>query len=842
MNIYKRNGELEKYNGKKIKTAVESSFSSVNEKITDQELSEIEKEIRQILEENEEHRSVENIQNLVELALIKRTHHSALRSFILYRESRAKKRHIRDLITNEIKSFSISSILKKIEKKYSNNDDKYTLKILYEKYKTFLKENSNDEEKLQMLINAACESTSQESPDWEYVAASFLMKKFLLRLEKTLESKDITSFYDKLVFMINEGLYGDYIIKNYSREDIDYFESFLNYDRDELLTYSSLRLIISRYVIKTKDNNPIETPQEMFMGIAMHLGMQENENTRRDFVINLYDILSLLKVTVATPTMSNARKPYHQLSSCFVDTVPDSLDGIYRSITNFAKVSKMGGGMGLYFGKVRATGSDIRGFKGAAGGVLRWIKLVNDTAVAVDQLGVRQGAVAVYLDAWHKDLPEFLQIKTTNGDDRMKAHDIFPGICFPDLFWRLVRDDRDSNWYFMCPHEIKNIMGFNLEDFYGEEWEQKYYQCINEQKLSKRIMPIREVLRLFIKSIVETGAPFVFNRDIVNKYNTNPQTGMIYCSNLCTEIAQSMSEIKDYKIKTEDKNGDTVIIEETRAGNFVVCNLASLVLGNIDVNNDKEIEYVVSTIVRALDNVIDLNYYPLPYAKITNHQFRSIGLGVSGYHHMLAKEGIKWESEEHINFVDKLFEKINYFAIKTSSQLAKEKGKYKKYYGSDWQTGKYFEKRNYNSEKWQQLKNEVMKEGIRNAYLLAVAPTSSTSIIAGTTAGIDPIMNRYFLEEKKGSIIPRVAPSLSLKTYWLYKNAHLIDQKYSIKACAIRQKHIDQAQSMNLYITNDYKMSQVANLYIYAWELGVKTIYYSRSKSLEVEECEACSS
>ena len=216
----------------------------------------------------------------------------------------------------------------------------------------------------------------------------------------------------------------------------------------------------------------------MFLGISLHLAMKEQKD-RMKWVKRFYDMLSTLKVTMATPTLSNARKPYHQLSSCFIDTVPDSLDGIYRSIDSFAKVSKFGGGMGLYFGKVRASGSSIRGFKGAAGGVIRWIKLANDTAVAVDQLGVRQGAVAVYLDVWHKDLPEFLALRTNNGDDRMKAHDVFPAVCYPDLFWRLADEAIDSDWYLMCPHEILAATGYALEDYYGQEWEKRYWDCVN---------------------------------------------------------------------------------------------------------------------------------------------------------------------------------------------------------------------------------------------------------------------------------------------------------------------------------------------------------------------------
>lgn len=545
---------------------------------------------------------------------------------------------------------------------------------------------------------------------------------------------------------------------------------------------------------------------------------------------------------MATPTLSNARKPNHQLSSCFIDTVPDSLIGIYRSIDNFAQVSKFGGGMGMYFGKVRATGGSIRGFKGAAGGVIRWMKLVNDTAVAVDQLGMRQGAVAVYLDAWHKDIPEFLQLRTNNGDDRMKAHDIFPAVCYPDLFWKMAEESLEQNWYLFCPDEIKRVKGYALEDFYGEEWERRYKECIDDARLSRRIISIKDLVRLILRSAVETGTPFTFNRDTVNRANPNGHKGIIYCSNLCTEIAQNMAEIKEVSQVVTTENGDTVVVTTVKPGDFVVCNLASLSLGRLPLEDKAAMCEKVATVVRALDNVIDLNFYPVPFAKITNHNYRSIGLGVSGYHHALAIRGIKWESDKHLEFMDKVFETINYAAISASTEIAKEKGAYKYFEGSDWQTGKYFEKRNYITSDWQQLRETIGKQGMRNAYLLAVAPTSSTSILAGTTAGLDPIMQRFFLEEKKGAMLPRVAPALSDKTYWVYKDAYHINQQWSVRASGVRQRHIDQAQSMNLYITNEYTMRQVLNLYILAWKSGVKTIYYVRSKSLEVEECESCSS
>ncbi len=733
----------------------------------------------------------------------------------------------------------LGTVLEEIEKAFPEKE--YSMDILAEKFQGFDKPGMQPGERLSALIKAAVELTTQDAPKWEYIAGRLLCFKLNKDIAAETNSLGVNSFYDKLRYLTDEGLYGDYILAAYSKEEINEAQTFMKPERDTLLNYSGLDLLSKRYLLRTHDQHPIEMVQEMFLGIALHLAMPEKRD-RMGWVRRFYDMLSRLEVTMATPTMANARKPYHQLSSCFIDTVPDSLEGIYRSIDNFAQVSKFGGGMGLYFGKVRATGSSIRGFKGVAGGVIRWLKLVNDTAVAVDQLGVRQGAVAVYLDAWHKDLPEFLQIRTNNGDDRMKAHDIFPAVCYPDLFWRMAKEDLNQPWHLFCPHEIMTVKGYCLEDYYGEEWEKRYLDCVADARLSRRIISIKDIVRLVLKSAVETGTPFTFNRDTVNAANPNAHKGMIYCSNLCTEIAQNMSPIESAgtEIKTED--GDVVVVKTVLPGDFVVCNLASLSLGHLPLEDEQKMNEIVATVVRALDNVIDLNFYPVPFAQITNHRYRSIGLGVSGYHHALAKRRISWESEDHLKFMDEVFERINFAAIKASCELAGEKGRYDYFEGSDWQTGEYFRKRGYDSQKWQSLAADVARKGMRNAYLLAIAPTSSTGIIAGTTAGVDPVMKRFFLEEKKGAMLPRVAPELSDKTYWLYKGAYLIDQSWSMRAAGVRQRHIDQAQSVNLYITNDFTMRQVLNLYLLAWECGVKTIYYVRSKSLEVEECESCAS
>lgn len=746
----------------------------------------------------------------------------------------------RETMIRGIEINGLGACLREIQRDFT--EEGYGLELLYERCRAFEKPHMAQGERMEALIRSAAELTSKEYPKWEFAAARLRYCQFADEMQGWLKALGIKSLYEKLVFLTKEGLYGAYILEHYSRQEIEEAEAFICEERNNLFTYAGLDLLLKRYVIQDHEHHGLETPQEMYLGIALHLAMKEKTDVRMEWVRRFYDMLSRMQVTMATPTLSNARKPYHQLSSCFIDTVPDSLEGIYRSVDNFAQVSKFGGGMGLYFGKVRATGSSIRGFKGAAGGVIRWIKLVNDTAVAVDQLGMRQGAAAVYLDAWHKDLPEFLQLRTNNGDDRMKAHDIFPGICYPDLFWKMAKENLDQNWYLMCPHEIESVKGYCLEDCFGDEWEERYRDCVGDERISKRTVLLKDIVRMILKSAVETGTPFTFNRDAVNRANPNSHRGMIYCSNLCTEIAQNMAPIESVSTEVVNRDGDTVIVNTTKAGEFVVCNLASLCLGNIDVTSDGEMQEIVTNAVRALDNVIDLNFYPLAYAKVTNRLYRSIGLGVSGYHHMLAKSGIRWESEEHLAFANQVFERINYAAIRASSEIGAEKGSYGYFEGSEWQTGEYFNKREYVSKKWKELASQVAKQGMRNAYLIAVAPTSSTSILTGTTAGLDPVMKRFFLEEKKNSIMPRVAPELTVKTFWLYKSAYTIDQTYTVRAAGVRQRHIDQAQSVNLYITNEYTMRQLLNLYILAWEQGVKTIYYVRSKSLEVEECESCSS
>ena len=683
---------------------------------------------------------------------------------------------------------------------------------------------------------------SRMNSKWQYVAA----RLFLFDLYKEAKiSRNYKTFgygdFNELVEMLVErGIYTEDFITKYSKAQRKELADYIDPDRDFLFNYEGVKLLADRYLVRGMDGEVLELPQERFMAIAMHLASVEEDKVH--YAKAFYDLLSKLKMTVATPTLANAGTTFNQLSSCFISTVSDNLWSIYDVNSKFSKVSKHGGALGIYLGKVRSLGSDIRGFNNASGGVIPWVRLYNDTAVAVDQLGRRKGGASITLDIWHKDLYEFIDLRTNNGDDRRKAHDIFPAISIPDIFMERLINRQDFSLF--DPHEVEKLMGFSLEDYYDKdekhkEFSERYKLCENDNRLAKITVPALDIMKKIMKSAVETGTPFIFFRDTVNRANPNSHAGMIYGSNLCHEIAQNMSETKFVSEEIVSENGKSKIVTTVESGDMVTCNLNSINLGNVAFDELKE---NVPLQIRMLDNVITLNMFPVADAEVTSLKYRAVGLGVSGYHHYLAKNAIAWENEKHIEEADRLFEEIAYNAIKASMELAKEKGAYAEFEGSKWQTGEYFDERGYVSERWQELKKDVMKYGLRNGYLMAVAPTGSTSNIAGTTAGIDPIFKKFFVEEKKGSFTPKTAPELNDETFWYYKEAHYINQLWSIKACAARQRHIDQAQSFNLYITPDVKAKDILDLYVEAYKSGIKTIYYVRNRSLEMDECTSCSS
>ena len=388
MNIVKRDGSIQSFHEEKIKDAMRKAFRSTQLPIEEEQLHIMAVEIASQLSEGSR---VEDIQDKVEEALMKHSYFQVAKNYILYRSKRSEQRKALKSLVEEVQDEGLKEVFLHIQKDFDM--EVYDMSALLTKLRTFLKETMNSEQRMEMLIRASVEMISKDAPKWEYIAARLFAYRMHNDIAARMQQLGIQDFYGKLAYLTKEGYYGSYILENYTQKDIAELEAYLQDERDQLFTYSGLELVVKRYLMRAHNHDILETPQEMFMGIAMHLAIPEQE--RVVWAKKIYDVLSSLKATMATPTMSNARRPYHQLSSCFIDCVDDSLMNIYKSIENFAQVSKYGGGMGLYFGKVRASGSDIRGYEGAAGGIIRWIKLVNDTATAVDQLGVRQGAVAV---------------------------------------------------------------------------------------------------------------------------------------------------------------------------------------------------------------------------------------------------------------------------------------------------------------------------------------------------------------------------------------------------------------------------------------------------------------
>ncbi len=711
-----------------------------------------------------------------------------------------------------------------------------------EKCRRQISENMSVEEITNVLINNALENIDEANPNWSFFASRIYLHTLYREAARNRNyepSEKYGDFYELIDMLTRKGIYTENLLKKYTKEEVKFFGEQIDPKKDLLFNYLALHTLATRYLATDYEKNVYELPQERWMIIAMHLMQDEDEGKRTDLVLEAYWALSNLYMTVATPTLTNAGKTYGQLSSCFIDTVDDSLQSIYDVNTDVAQLSKYGGGIGVYMGKVRGRGSAIKGFKGMSSGVVPWIRQLNNTAVSVDQLGTRKGAIAVYLDVWHIDIEPFLDLRLNNGDERMRAHDIFLGVCIPDYFMEQV--EKRGDWYLFDPHEVREVMGFSLEDFYDEEkgngsWRKKYLQCIENERLSKKKVPAIEIMKRIMISQLETGTPFMFYRDEVNRKNNNAHAGIIYCSNLCTEITQNQSPTELIEQFVEH---DEIIVKKYKPGDLVVCNLSSINLGR--AVPDGVLERLIPIQVRMLDNVIDINTLPVKQAQLTNKKYRAIGLGTFGWHHLLALKGIHWESEEAVQYADELYEKIAYLTIKASMELSREKGHYPLFPGSKWATGAYFNERGYQSEEWVKLKADVQQHGIRNGYLLAVAPNSSTAIIAGSTASIDPVFKPFYYEEKKDFKIPVTAPDLNYRTYDIYRrSAYIVDQRWSVRQNAVRQKHIDQSISFNIYVPNTIRASVLLDLHLQAWKEGLKTTYYVRSTSSDVEECEWC--
>jgi len=707
-----------------------------------------------------------------------------------------------------------------------------------------------------LLIREAESRIDLVAPDWEHFAARLYLRRLYKRASRN-RFYDAALRYGSYVglqeSLADRNVYSIDILKAYSKDELEEAGQMIDPDRDRLFAYNGLYLLATRYLATDHSRGVFELPQERWLTIALylmqheHLHGERSRQRRMRLVREAYWALSNLYMTVATPTLANAGKVGGQLSSCFIDTVDDSLQGIYDSNTDVARVSKHGGGVGAYLGYVRSAGAPIRGVANSSGGVVPWIKQLNNTAVSVDQLGQRKGAIAVYLDAWHRDIESFLDLRLNNGDQRLRAHDVFTSVCLPDLFMEAV--ERRGDWYLFDPHEVQRIKGWYLQDVHDEQrghgsFRERYAEVVADERISRRTLKAIDLFKRIMVSQLETGNPFMFYRDEVNRKNPNKHAGTVYSSNLCTEILQNMSPTRMIQ---EMISGDQIVTTR-QAGDFVVCNLSSINLGRAvtaapDLLSTDVLERLVPIQVRMLDNVIDLNQLPVPQATITNRKYRAIGLGTFGWHHLLAQQHIQWDSVQAEDYADTLYERINYLSIQASLQLAQEKGRYSAFVGSDWQTGEYFRARGYDSPAWQELAAQVGVHGLRNGWLLAVAPNMSTAQIAGSSASIDPVYGAFYYEEKKDFRRPVAAPGLSLETYPYYeKGAYRLDQFASIRQNARRQRHVDQSISFNLYVPSTIRASTLLDLHMTAWKEGLKTTYYVRSNDIDIDECEWCAS
>jgi ribonucleoside-diphosphate reductase alpha chain len=729
------------------------------------------------------------------------------------------------------------------------------------------------------LIKTAVDKIDIDAPNWTFVAS----RLFLFDLYHQVNG---FTGYDSLEKYFERGeKEGRILLGLRDKYDLERLDKHIDPERDMLFNYLGVKTLYDRYLIKDRKGDPIELPQHMFMGIAMFLA--QNEEDREGWAIKFYDMISKFEVMLATPTLSNARTPRHQLSSCYIGSTPDNIEGIFDGYKEMALLSKFGGGIGWDWTQVRSIGSFIDGHKNAAGGTVPFLKITNDVAIAVDQLGTRKGAIAVYLEPWHIDINDFLDLKKNSGEERRRAHDLFPSLWISDLFMKRVEED--SIWTLFDPFQTRD-----LTNLYGEAFEKRYIEYENDESIIKETVKAKDLWRKILTSYFESGSPFLCFKDNANRANPNDHKGIIRSSNLCTEIFQNTNP-NHYLIKLKFEEGDFLTFEEDEIvkvdsgiekpakkvtaldsiggrqifivekekvdGATAVCNLASVNLSRI--NTKEDIERIVPIAMRALDNVIDLNFYPLEKVKRTNLRSRSVGLGVMGEAQMLAEAGLAWGSQEHFDKVDEVMEAVSYNAIKASSDLAVEKGSYPEFEGSKWSRG-IFPMDNANAEvrnlvdrgglfastyEWDDLREIVKKNGMRNGYLMAVAPTSSISILTGTTQAIEPVYKRKWYEENLSGLIPVVVPKLGPETWAYYTPAYDLDQRILIKAGAIRQKWIDQGQSLNVFITLDKASGKYLNdIYMLAWKLGIKSTYYLRSQSPEASndvedrsmECVGC--
>jgi len=865
--IRRRDGEIIPFDRKRIERAIELACDAIA--VTDKAFipdltDEVIKDVERVYSEIFVHRvpTVEDIQDIVERELVKSNRFDLAKTYILYREERKKEReerHERLVREFEEKTLKVTKAdeskeyfdIKKLRVVFDRAAKGYEEECRFEDLMDSFKKNLVDDIKtsdIEMLLVKTCiDLVTVENISWQNVAARILLGGLYKKATKNrgLAQKDIYSaaaFKAHFDQYIEKGLYYKDFYQYYSEEDILEAGKHLSKETDENYEYTTIVSFIKRYLLNP--NKVIrELPQEMYLAIALFLAIPEKKEGRLALALKIYEHCSKQRISLPTPTLLNSRTNYHQLSSCFKINVDDDLRGIYHAVENMAQISKFGGGVGAYLGNIRARGSSIRGVKGMSGGVNPWVKVINDTAIAVNQLGARLGAISVTLDIWHLDIYDFLDLQTETGDIRAKAFDIFPAVSMPDLFMRRLREDQD--WTLFDPHEIHVFYGKSLQDHFEADFDHFYEELERDERLTmKKTVKAKEIFKKFLKTTVETGMPYVFFRDTVNRLNPNKHAGNIYSTQLCTEICQNTSASKFIEETIEDGK----IVLRYEPGDLVVCNLASINIAT--VNQPDVIADVFPVLMRVLDNVITLNYYPIKEAERTALRYRSVGVGYLGLAEYLATRKIAYDTEEARMETDRLFERYAFHTYRSSVDLARERGSYSLFKGSEYSKGRllgressWYEKHTPFAHEWKALFADMKQHGVRFAYHTAPAPNTSTAGVVGTTAALLPIYKRYFVETNLSAPTIRVAPKLSKENFWFYKEYIHVDMSDVIDLIAVVYKWVDQSISFEWMIDPSHvSPAQLYGYYMQAWEKEIKTVYYVRSLSGEVkDDCVSCS-
>ena len=874
LRIIKRNGSVVDFDGSKIEIAITKAFLAVHTSAAaasssvHSRVSALSSQVEDIFRKRMPSGGtihIEEIQDQVELALMRSEEHKVAREYVLYRAERANQRAIETHIHDrpEKEELETSERIEVIAKEACNGlEGTDSEKIISEANKNLYEGAPEHEVKEALVLSAR--SLVEVEPNYTFATARILLDSLrsealsFLEITENATHEEMSALYpEALNAFVKKGIELELLNPELANYDLDLLGKAMIPDNDLLFSYLGIQTLYDRYFIHSNEIR-FELPQVFFMRVAMGLAL--NEENREQRALEFYELLSSFDYMSSTPTLFNAGTMHSQLSSCYLTTVPDDLHGIYGALQDNAMLSKWAGGLGNDWTPVRGMGAHIKGTNGKSQGVVPFLKVVNDTAVAVNQGGKRKGAVCAYLETWHLDIEEFVELRKNTGDDRRRTHDMNTANWVPDLFMERVFERK--KWILFTPNETPE-----LHDLSGEAFREKYeeYEKLAQEGKLKAYKEVEaeELWRKILSMLFETGHPWITFKDACNLRSPQQHTGVIHSSNLCTEITLNTSNDE-----------------------IAVCNLGSINIPNhldAEGNLDKEkLEKNVTTAIRMLDNVIDINYYAVPQAENSNFKHRPIGMGIMGFQDALYIKKIPYASEAAVDFADESMELVSYMAINASSDLAKERGSYSSYEGSLWsqgilpldsieilekQRGKdYIEVDKTTRLDWDALREKVKTQGMRNSNTMAIAPTATIANITGLTQSIEPTYSNLFVKSNLSGeftvINMHLVDALKEIDMWdevmvydlknlngslesiarvpedikkLFATSFEVEPKWLIEAASRRQKWIDQSQSLNLYVSepNGKKLDV---MYRMAWLRGLKTTYYLRSRSATTTE------